>query len=84
MIADPLAQMKKIYGWLGDPWTTAAQAGMTAWLTANQQGRFGRHSYSLSEWGFTEQDLEPYFADYLRVHPVATERRSTTSTSAKA
>ena len=72
LVADPLGQMKKVYAWLGDPWTGAAKTGMQAWLEQNPQGRFGRHRYSLSQWGFTQQDLEPYFSDYLRAHPVAT------------
>jgi len=72
LLADPIGQMKKVYAWLGDAWTAAAEAGMCAWLEDNPQGRFGPHRYSLAQWGFTQQDLEPYFADYLRVHPVAT------------
>jgi hypothetical protein len=72
LVTDPLAQMRKIYAWLGDPWTDAAQIGMRAWLKENPQGRFGQHRYSLSQWGFTKQDLEPYFSDYLREHRVAT------------
>jgi hypothetical protein len=72
LVADPLAQMRKIYAWLGDPWTDAAVSGMRTWLSANPQGRFGQHRYSLSQWGFTKQDLAPYFSDYLRAHPVAT------------
>jgi hypothetical protein len=72
LIADPIAQLKKIYGWLGDPWSAATHSGMQAWLDANPQGRFGKHRYSLSQWELTKQELEPYFADYLRVHPVAT------------
>jgi hypothetical protein len=71
LVADPLAQMKKIYEWLGDPWTEAAEGGMRAWLAQNPQGRYGRHRYSLSQWGFTGRDLEPYFSEYLRAHPVA-------------
>lgn len=72
MMADPIAQMKKVYNWLGDEWTEAAEAGMRQWLDDNPKGRFGKHSYSLQEWGYTKEDLEPYFADYLKVHPVAT------------
>jgi hypothetical protein len=72
LVAAPLAQMKKIYAWLGDPWTETVEAGMQHWIKENPQGRFGQHRYSLSQWGFTKQELEPYFADYLRVHPVAT------------
>jgi hypothetical protein len=47
---------------------------MRGWLDENPRGRFGTHSYSLAQWGFTRKDLEPYFADYLRVHPVATSK----------
>jgi hypothetical protein len=72
MTADPMGQMKQIYAWLGDEWTPAAQAGMQAWLAENPQGRFGAHSYNLAQWGLSRRELEPYFSDYLREHPVAT------------
>ncbi len=72
MMRDPIAQMKNVYAWLGDEWSDATEAGMNTWLENNPQNRFGRHTYSLSEWGFTRKELEPYFADYLKVHPVAT------------
>lgn len=72
MMADPLAQVKKIYAWLGDEWTTEGQSAMEGWLRENPQGRYGVHKYSLAEWGFSKKMLEPYFSDYLRVHPVAT------------
>jgi len=72
LIADPIAQMKKVYAWLGDAWSEGAESGMRAWLKDNPQGRFGVHEYTLAQWGFTKKDLEPYFLDYLRVHPVAT------------
>lgn len=71
LVSDPLGQMQKIYSWLGDSWSTAAESGMRTWLDRNPQGRFGRHNYSLDEWGLGARQLEPYFADYLRVHPVA-------------
>jgi hypothetical protein len=76
MMADPIGQMKKVYGWLGDAWTAAAESGMKKWLEENPQGRFGKHAYSLNEWGFTKKELEPYFADYLKVHPVATSKEA--------
>lgn len=72
LVSEPLAQMKKLYAWLGDPWTQQTEAGMQTWLHENPQGRFGQHRYSLEQWGLSHADLEPYFADYLRVHPVAT------------
>ncbi len=72
LMADPIAQMKKVYAWLGDTWTDAAETGMREWLRENPQGRFGAHRYSLAQWGYTRQELAPYFSEYLKVHPVAT------------
>jgi len=71
LVADPMAQLKQIYRWLGHDWTETAEAGMQGWLDSNPQNKRGKHSYSLEEWGLTKKDLEPYFSDYLRVHPVA-------------
>jgi hypothetical protein len=71
LVSQPLAQMKKLYSWLGDAWTEAAERKMQAWLDENPQGRFGKHDYNLSQWGFSKEELAPYFSDYLRVHPVA-------------
>ena len=76
MLADPLTQMKSIYRWLGDDWTQAGEAGMRRWLEENPQGRYGVHRYSLSEWGFSKQDLDPYFSDYLKLHSVATSQEA--------
>jgi hypothetical protein len=76
LIADPLAQMRQVYDWLGWDYNEATQQGMQGWLDENPQGRFGKHSYSLAKWGLTKKDLEPYFADYLKVHPVATSKEA--------
>lgn len=76
LVADPLREIKRLYGWLGYEWTEVAESGMMAWLKDNPQGRFGTHRYSLADWGFTRADLEPYFADYLRAHPVAADESS--------
>jgi hypothetical protein len=76
LVADPLAQIKKVYGWLGDAWTDAGEAGMRNWLADNPQNKRGKHSYSLAEWGLSKKDLEPYFSDYLREHPVATSQEA--------
>ncbi len=71
LMANPINAMKNIYAWLGDEWTNEAEAGMQQWLLDNPQNRFGSHDYSLEEWGFSREELEPYFAEYLAAHPVA-------------
>ncbi len=76
LVADPLAQMRKIYRWLGDEWTDSTEVGMQGWLRENPQGRYGPHQYSLEQWGFSKRELVPYFSDYLKVHPVATSKEA--------
>jgi hypothetical protein len=71
LLHDPLGQIEQVYRWLGDEWTEAAQRGMQRWLDENPQNKLGKHSYSLEDWGFTHDDLAPYFHDYLQVHRVA-------------
>lgn len=73
LIADPLAEMRQVYQWLGDEWTGEAEAGMRGWLADNPQNKRGKHTYSFADWGITRQDMAPYFSDYLRAHPVARE-----------
>lgn len=71
LVADPIAEMRRVYAWLDDPWTEAAEAGMKRWLDQNPQGRFGTHRYALSDWGLSRAELAPYFSDYLHTHPRA-------------
>jgi predicted secreted protein len=71
LLADPLAEMHRVYDWLGDEWTVETEAGMRGWLDNNPQNKHGKHSYSFAEWGISQEDMVPYFSDYLRVHPVA-------------
>ena len=71
LVGDPIGTARRLYAWLGDDFTPAAEAGMHDWLRENPQGRFGRHDYSLEQWGLSKERLKPYFADYLKAHPVA-------------
>jgi hypothetical protein len=70
LIADPLAEMQRVYAWLGDDFTEASARAMRGWLADNPQNKHGKHVYSFEDWGLTRQDMEPYFSDYLRAHPV--------------
>jgi Sulfotransferase family len=70
LVADPVGQVRKMYDWLGDAWTPEAERAMAHWLTENPQNKHGAHKYALEDWGLTRKDLDPYFADYLRAHPV--------------
>jgi hypothetical protein len=72
LLADPLAEMRRLYAWLEQPFDTA-EAGMARWLAENHQGKFGVHAYGLEKFGLTVEQLTPLFEDYLARFPVARE-----------
>lgn len=70
---DPLGQMKQLYAALGDEWTEEAERGMSNWLAANPQSKFGKHEYKLAQFGLSEEELRPKFERYLSQYDVARE-----------
>lgn len=71
LLADPLAELRRVYDWLGDEWTDDTESGMANWLADNPQNKHGKHVYCFEDWGLSYEDMTPYFSDYLKVHPVA-------------
>jgi hypothetical protein len=76
MLSDPIAEMQRVYAWLGDEWTPSTEEGMRGWIADNPQNKHGKHSYSLEEWGLSKADIAPLFSDYLRAFPVASANAS--------
>jgi hypothetical protein len=64
LVADPLAQVRRIYAWLDRPLTPAAEAAMRAFLAANPQHKHGRHQYRLEDFGLDAADVDRRFAAY--------------------
>lgn len=65
MIRDPLATVRKIYDHFDEPYTPAAEAAMNAYMADNPQGKHGKHSYSLEEYGLTKEGVRAHFRDYI-------------------
>jgi hypothetical protein len=65
MTRDPIGEMRRLYATLGDDFTPAVEAGMSAWLADNPQGKYGKHAYTLERFGHTEASIRPYFDNYL-------------------
>ncbi|CAN7560206.1 sulfotransferase [Phenylobacterium sp. LjRoot219] len=72
-LRDPIGQMRKLYARFGEDFTPAAEAGMTALMAANPQGKHGKHSYSLAEFGLTEEGVRKHFADYYDRYKIPTK-----------
>ncbi|WP_317930466.1 sulfotransferase [Halioxenophilus sp. WMMB6] len=64
VMRDPIGEIKKVYDHFNEPWTEAAEQAMTAYLANNPKGKFGKHEYSLAEYGLTAAKVRERFADY--------------------
>lgn len=66
LAADPLATVRKVYGWAGLEVTPQFAARVMAWLDApeNRVDRYGRYPYSDEPLGLSREWIEELFADY--------------------
>ena len=62
--ADPIAEIRGLYEWLGRDLTPETEARMLAWRADNPRDKFGSHSYDGGEFGITEVTLAARFGAY--------------------
>lgn len=65
MMVDPIAQVKRIYEHFGYTYTPAFERRMHKYMKENQRHKFGKHRYTLAQYGLTEEIIERDFANYL-------------------
>ncbi len=63
-VRDPIGAMKKLYANFDEPYTPEAETAMRAYLAENPKGKFGKHEYSLEEFGLSADMVRERFADY--------------------
>ena len=73
MMRDPMAVMRRLYDWAGDPLTPDVETRMTTWLTEHPQDRYGVNTYSLNQYGLTVDALKPVFREYLDTFDIELE-----------
>jgi hypothetical protein len=61
---DPLAEIRRIYEFAGMELTPETEAKMRQWLVDNAREKRVAHSYSLEQFGFTEEGIRRDFAAY--------------------
>lgn len=64
LIADPMVGAQQIYDFVGIEWTPEAEAGMREWAVEHSRDKRPVHSYTLEQYGFTEEGLRKQFARY--------------------
>jgi len=73
LVNDPIGEMRRLYGALGDAFTPEVEARMQAWLDENPQQKFGRHEYKLAQYGLSPDSVRPLFERYLSRYAVEPE-----------
>ena len=64
LVADPMAEVRRIYAFLGESLPLHVERRMQATLEASPQHRHGVHRYRLADFGLREDALHQRFARY--------------------
>ena len=64
LIKDPMSQVERIYEAAGARLTPEAREAMESSRKVNKQHKYGRHKYSLADFGMTEDDVESRISPY--------------------
>ncbi len=80
LFADPIAMVKRIYAFFDLEVTAVFEQRMGAYLDANRQGKYGRHRYSLEEYGIDAEQYADEHREYMdrygyRVGPAGAPER---------
>ena len=62
--ADPVAEIQRLYDWLGDELTDDTVARMLAWRAENPKDKYGKHEYDGAKYGITDAALNARFGAY--------------------
>jgi hypothetical protein len=65
LMKEPVAIVRQIYDHFGLRWSQEFETAMYSWLRDNPQGKQGRHSYSLSDFDLTHEDIATRYGAYI-------------------
>jgi putrescine aminotransferase len=70
LVADPVGVLRRLYAHFEIEFTSDTERRLHRWLAANPQGKFGRHRYSLAQFGLSRGGVHERFANYLQGAPL--------------
>ncbi len=73
LIEDPVAAIRKIYDRAGLAWPRGHADRITAYLRDKPKGKFGRHRYSLEEYGLDRPAVDAAYAEYVDYYGIRSE-----------
>ena len=74
--SNPIGMVKKIYQKFGMEYTAEFEERMKTYLEDNKQGKYGRHKYSLHEYGFDKDGLYEEFKEYMEHYTFSTPEKN--------
>ena len=63
---DPMPVIRDLYARASQELTHGAEQGMMQWERDNEQGKHGKHVYSLEQFGLTRQKIEDALSGYIQ------------------
>ena len=66
LFSNPIEMVKTIYQKFGLEYTEEFEERMKVYLENNKQGKYGRHKYSLEEYGFKGESIYQEYKDYMK------------------
>jgi hypothetical protein len=73
LVADPFAEVQRIYAFAGLPFGAKTRTAMEARHRENRQHKYGRHRYGLEDFGLTREDMDRAFDAYRRRYGIRRE-----------
>ncbi len=64
LMKDPVGIVRRVYGFLGIPFTSDKEKRIERWSKENPQNKHGRHSYRLDDFGLTKNEITRSFETY--------------------
>jgi hypothetical protein len=63
-MGEPAEALERIFAHCGQPFTNEARSAMLGYLENRPRDKYGKHTYTLEQFGLSQAGLEPMFADY--------------------
>ncbi len=66
LMKDPVSVVRRVYGFLGIPFTGENAKRIELWSRENPQNKHGRHSYHLEDFGLSKNEIARSFEAYRK------------------
>lgn len=79
LVRNPMGVVRQIYARLGEQLSPQVEAKMERFLAENPQGKWGRHKYSLADFGLQREAIDEQFRFYTERYDMDARGRVTSS-----